>query len=1278
MTSTSILQHQKSQINAVRNLIEKTRIEEAALNEQVSKEIKVSKLKREVEIQRCGELAEAKKNTIQQTFERLSVEVEKRRKLEPQILKERHDKRLSEIEEDAEDLQEDTESKLNEAIWLAESIYEAAILKPREEQEAVEEDLNKQLSKLDALCEKASKMRLSKRRRHDDSKSEAFNVFSTEPMWKHVEAASKALDSIIHDKRAKLFRGGRDHLFVGLITTAVAVPIWLSEPNFSWFTLGILLLTLVISIIILLFIYLSGKNSVRMKMQNFRSNVSAANRVLEYELNKADRERRQRENFLKETRERELASADEMYGPRLKEIERLFKKDLSKEKKRFDVVAEKLTTKLNEDSQNIQDTYQRELDKLEETHRNSILRAENEYETQLLAIETNRTSTINTLHETWKSTFQSFTTDLEEQRKLAENVSTSWEDTAWASWTPPKDPLDRIPLGYCTADLTSIGGELPKDSDLQLIGPTTQTLPLCLTLPKDSSLLISSSGKLRKQAIEVLQNAVIRVLTAIPPGKVKFTLIDPVGLGETYAGILHLADYEESQLLDRAWTEVRHIDQQLSDLTQHMETVIQKYLRNEFESIDDYNLQAGEIAEPYRFLVIADFPVNLSENSAKRLSSIITSGAKCGVHVIMHRDVGHVLPQGIDEDTLRRFSMTLVEHNGKLCIDVEGMRDLPLYLTSPPNDITTTKIVKTVGELAETTHRVEVPFRIIAPKEGDYWSQSSSHKLSVALGRAGATKLQNLVLGRGTAQHVLIAGKTGSGKSTLLHVLITNLALWYSPDEVEFYLVDFKKGVEFKTYATHKLPHARVIAVESDREFGLSVLQKVDRELKQRGELFRKFGVQDIAGFRKASKDPMPRLLLIVDEFQEFFVDDDKLAQEASLFLDRIVRQGRAFGVHAILGSQTLDGAYTLGRSTMGQMAVRIALQCSEADSYIILNEDNAAARLLSRPGEAIYNDSAGKVEGNSPFQIVWLDEEIRETQLAKVKKLYKGIERDMVVYEGNTPVSLEDNKAFVKAKASTIDVPPLASSAWLGAAMAIKEDTAAVFRQATANNLLIVGQQEEVTTSLVASTILSLDAQFPSDQLQLTVLDGTHSDATYATLLPEIIKHIDCRATLVGNREVEQAMQEIGEELQTRISDGTQGKPTQFLVVNGLQRFRDLRRNEDDFGFSMGDEEKTRTPSQIFAELIKEGPSLGMHVIVATDTLTNLNRSVDRQGLREFDLRVLLQMGNNDSSNLIDSTAASKLGMHRALLYSEEAGTIEPFRPYSIPVVADLVAASK
>ena len=47
--------------------------------------------------------------------------------------------------------------------------------------------------------------------------------------------------------------------------------------------------------------------------------------------------------------------------------------------------------------------------------------------------------------------------------------------------------------------------------------------------------------------------------------------------------------------------------------------------------------------------------------------------------------------------------------------------------------------------------------------------------------------------------------------------LITSAGLHYSPDELEFYLVDFKKGVEFKSYVTNRLPHARVIAIESER-----------------------------------------------------------------------------------------------------------------------------------------------------------------------------------------------------------------------------------------------------------------------------------------------------------------------------------------------------------------------------------------------------------------------------------------------------------------------------
>src|SRR5262249_11018037 len=257
------------------------------------------------------------------------------------------------------------------------------------------------------------------------------------------------------------------------------------------------------------------------------------------------------------------------------------------------------------------------------------------------------------------------------------------------------------------------------------------------------------------------------------------------------------------------------------------------------------------------------------------------------------------------------------------------------------------------GAASRGSNRVEVPFSQIAPAPNEGWTLDTTEELRVPIGRSGATKLQYLALGRGTRQHALIAGKTGSGKSTLFHVIITNLALWASPEQVEFYLVDFKKGVEFKGYATRRLAHARVVAIESDREFGLSVLQRVDEELKRRGDLFRALGVQDLAGYKKAAGAgavPLPRCLLLIDEFQEFFVEDDRISQAANLLLDRIVRQGRAFGIHVLLGSQTLGGAYTLARTTIGQMVIRIALQCNEADAYLIMDENNAAPPLLTRP----------------------------------------------------------------------------------------------------------------------------------------------------------------------------------------------------------------------------------------------------------------------------------------------------------------------------------------
>src|SRR6202042_3879397 len=84
----------------------------------------------------------------------------------------------------------------------------------------------------------------------------------------------------------------------------------------------------------------------------------------------------------------------------------------------------------------------------------------------------------------------------------------------------------------------------------------------------------------------------------------------------------------------------------------------------------------------------------------------------------------------------------------------------------------------------------------------------------------------------------LVGGDVRMGKTNLLHVLITQLALKYPPEELEFYLLDFKE-VEFDAYLTHKLPHAKAMSSRTDREFGLSMLRRFHDEIERRGRLCR-------------------------------------------------------------------------------------------------------------------------------------------------------------------------------------------------------------------------------------------------------------------------------------------------------------------------------------------------------------------------------------------------------------------------------------------------------
>jgi len=874
------------------------------------------------------------------------------------------------------------------------------------------------------------------------------------------------------------------------------------------------------------------------------------------------------------------------------------------------------------------------------------------------------------LERDWKNCLEPLCDRLRAIQETAEKLCPAWDSPRWQDWAPPAAFQNAAEFGRLEGSVEKFIGTLPKDPRLKWFGPAVISVPLALACPAQGSILFESGAGGGEEAFSVINNIIFRLLATTPPGKLSFTIFDPVGLGQNFAALTHLADYEESSINTRIWTQPAQFEEKLAELNEHMEKIIQMYLRNEYATIADYNAEAGNMAEKYHFLVIASFPVNFTDIAAKRLRNIAASGARCGVFTLIHWDKRNAAPQDFVPDELRKNSVCLVRTESGF--ELAGWRaaGLQLRLDQPPAAEFATEFLNHVGELSKNSTRVEVPFEAVAPGDADMWQEETTELLRVPIGRSGATKFQYLEIGSGTRQHALIAGKTGSGKSTLFHVIITNLALRCSPEQVEFYLVDFKKGVEFKCYGARHLPHAKVVAIESDREFGLSVLQRVDDELRRRGDLFRRVGAQDLAGYKRAGGgEAMPRTLLMIDEFQEVFTEEDRISQGAAVLLDRIVRQGRAFGIHVLLGSQTLGGAYTLARATMGQMVIRIALQCNEADAYLIMDQDNPAPRLLSRPGEGIYNDAAGAIEGNSPFQAVWLSDRTRDSYLAKVRTradqnghAYPG----PIVFEGNAPADVQENQLLRAVLRKPAVQVPAQAMIWLGAPNSIKGPTEGTFKRQSGSHLLVVGQSEERTTTLLAVALAALAAQFPRDAAQFFVLDTTPEGFPQRERMERLARSLPHPAELAGNGELPEVMAILAAELKQRAENEGAGREI-FVLIQGLQNFKKLRQ-EDEFSFSSSAGAEGPTPAATLASLITEGAARGIHLIVTCDTYNNVSRFLGRKALSEFEMRVVFQMSASDSASLIDAPSASTLGLHRALLYNDREGSLETFRPYAQP----------
>jgi DNA segregation ATPase FtsK/SpoIIIE, S-DNA-T family len=196
--------------------------------------------------------------------------------------------------------------------------------------------------------------------------------------------------------------------------------------------------------------------------------------------------------------------------------------------------------------------------------------------------------------------------------------------------------------------------------------------------------------------------------------------------------------------------------------------------------------------------------------------------------------------------------------------------------------------------------------------------------------------------------HAVVGGSTGSGKSELLISWVVSLAASYSPEAVNFLLVDFKGGAAFASLDT--LPHTVGIITDLDEAEAARALESLRAELRYRERVLASAGVRDIS-----AAEAVPRLVIVIDEFATVI---ERHAELHGLFND-IAARGRSLGVHLILCTQR--PGVTVRDAVLANADLRISLRVNNRnDSLSVVGSDAAATldpvskgrAILGRPGE--------------------------------------------------------------------------------------------------------------------------------------------------------------------------------------------------------------------------------------------------------------------------------------------------------------------------------------
>ncbi|UPU37500.1 FtsK/SpoIIIE domain-containing protein [Geomonas paludis] len=848
------------------------------------------------------------------------------------------------------------------------------------------------------------------------------------------------------------------------------------------------------------------------------------------------------------------------------------------------------------------------------------------------------------------------TEDYDRRKRRMSAVNAEF-DKAWISALKGLDELckavrQRQPhLSQLTGENINMDGRFPTALAFGRLRLTylnwSGFVPRLLPFPVKRSLWLPNDGASHR----MLHQLLLRLIHVLPVGKLEITVADPLRLGKSLAPFRSLLDTQKLFPDRRALTRADEIEAALAQLTDYVENLLQNRFRDETTSWAAYNSNHRDSPLPYKVLLLFGVPEQLTDKSVWYLGRLLEHGPLCGVLPVLTIDRSRL------ED--RKFA-------GLHAVMEQHSRQMDAMV---PADFMAQRIPEiAVGEQEESwpePQALAAFFTSLSDRyqrdatfqksltdlwgEADYFAKDATHGLVAPIGWTAEGDPVPFSLGCVTSEHhALLAGRSGSGKSNLLHVLIHSLCHVYSPAELNIYLLDYKQGTEFHVYAKPPLPQARLVATESDPEYGVTVLAHLTEELERRSCDFKNQSVRDFYEYRETASAGLPRILLIIDEFQVLFSESRQLAECAEKMLTQLLRQGRAFGIHVLLATQTLKGIQSLSMGQLiSQIGCRIALACSEEDSAMILGSNNWEAAKLKSPPQGIVNDANGAKSANQTFLIPFADRDLTArhiTGMAQAAHRHGHIGATRVFNGARLP-ALPDAAWFASRREEGVRL-------LLGESLSYSSDLISVpLVQRPSTNVLVSGYSDVIHDGLLAAILQSLESSAAIDEVIYLNSRGVvprEGSGRRDRICKTRFRSCDTLADL--------DLAELADELKT---------VRRVLIVDGLDSAKELHAGLA--GFKPLKKDEPPAPQESFKKILEDGPAAGTFVIAFADNWKRCN-SACKDHLAFFELRVGFCMNEDDAGSFVSGAIGKLKGLepdNRAVFADRLKNKVVWFRPF-------------